>query len=268
MLTTEQLAQYRRDGVICLRQIFDAEWIKLARHGIDRNIKNPGAFYRDHTGQDGAGRYVFAFWNWPDIPEFKQLVFGAPAGALAADLLATDRVRLLMDNWFMREAGCTSGAPWHHDEPYFDFEGQMCIVWVPLEGLSAQDGLTFVRGSHTWGKLFVAEQFSENVPFDCYGDAYLPMPEFAAGRGQYEFLRWDLHPGDCLAFDFRTVHGATEPRQNSMTTHRMTLRMGGDDIVFRPRGEWTREISDHLITLGQEPGTRLNNPLTPVIYER
>ena len=38
-----------------------------------------------------------------------------------------------MDNWFFREAGSKSGAPFHHDISYFDFEGTMCVLWLPLE---------------------------------------------------------------------------------------------------------------------------------------
>ena len=268
MLTAQQLKRYQRDGVLCLRQIFDATWLARARRGIERNIEKPGLFFRDHTGRDAAGRYVFAFWNWRDIPEFEQLVFSAPLGALGADLLNTDRVRLLMDNWFMREAGATNGAPWHHDEPYFDFEGCMCIVWIPLEAVSAEDGLTFVQGSHRWGRLFAAEQFSDNVPFDCYGDRYHAMPDFTADRDRYRFMCWDTEPGDCLVFDFKTVHGATKPRHSGSTTHRITFRLGAEGVVFRPRGEWTREISNHLIGLGQKPGSRLDSPLTPIIFER
>ena len=267
MLTKQQLEQYHQDGVVCLRRIFDAEWIQTALAGIDRNLHNPGNFFRDHTADGSAGKYVFDFWNWREIPEFEQLVFSTPLGALGADLLGANRVRLLMDNWFRREAGAINGAPWHHDEPYFDFEGRMCIIWIPLEGLSARDGLTFIKGSHRWGKLYVAEQFSENVPFDCYGDGYHPLPDFDADPNRYDFLSWDLEPGDCLAFDFRAIHSATEQRQSSRTTHRVTFRMGGEDVVFRPRGEWTREISAHLISLGQEPGSPLDNPLTPIIFE-
>jgi len=48
----------------------------------------------------------------------------------------------------------------------------------------------------------------------------------------------------------------------------MTFRLGGEDVVFKPRGQWTREISDHLMALGQAPGATLDNPLTPVIHDK
>lgn len=265
MISPRQTARYRTDGVVCLRQVFDAEWIALAKAGIDRNIANPGPFFRDHTGPESAGRYLFDFWNWRDIPEFERLVFESPLGGIGERVLG-GRVRMLMDNWFVREAGSVDGAPWHHDEPYFDFEGRMCIVWMPLESVRANRGLTFVRGSHDWGRLYAAQQFSDNVPFDCHGDEYHPMPDFDGDRQRYDFLSWDLDPGDCLVFDFRTVHRASDrARSADRTTRRMTFRMGGQDTVFRPRGEWTRQISEHLIGLGQMPGAALDNPLTPLI---
>jgi len=266
MINEDQIEQYHQNGVTCLRSVFAQEWIDLARKGIARNISNPGPFFRDHTGEGSTGRYVFDFWNWREIPEFRDLIFRPPLGKLGAQDLGRDRVLMLMDNWFMRESGSVNGAPWHHDEPYFDFIGRMCIVWVPLEKVSAAQGLTFVRGSHNWGRLYAAPQFSDTVPFDCVGDEYLPMPEFDSDL--HEFLSWDLQPGDCLVFDFRTIHAAGAKHSAPTTSHRMTFRLGGDDVIFEPRGVWTREISDHLISLGQASGKPLDNPLTPVVFER
>ena len=268
MISKTDIESFNTAGVVCLPGVFESKWIALARKGIERNIASPGPFFRDHTSTGSPGRYVFDFWNWRDIPEFQELMFDSPLGELGAQFLGARRVRMLMDNWFMRESGSASGAPWHHDEPYFDFEGRMCIVWMPLEAVSAGQGLTFVRGSHNWGQLYVAEQFSENVPFDAAGDDYEPMPDFDNDTGEYDFLSWDLEPGDCLVFDFRTIHSAgRRQRSAQQTTHRMTFRLGGEGVVFQPRGQWTREISDHLTGLGQTPGATLDNPLTPVIFD-
>jgi hypothetical protein len=263
-----QLERYRRDGVICLRQAFAPRWLALARRGIERSLGSPGPFFRDHTRAGSSGRYLFDFWNWRRVPEFERLIFESPLGEIGAGILDRERVLMLMDNWFMQEAGATSGAPWHHDEPYFDFEGAMCIVWIPLESVSADQGLTFVAGSHDWGRLFVAEQFSENVPFDGGGGGYETMPDFGDGDGQYRFVSWDLDPGDCLVFDFRTIHRASQISAIAReTTHRMTFRLGGDDVLFRPRGSWTQEITDHLVALGQMRGGVIDNPLNPEIWD-
>ena len=91
------------------------------------------------------------------------------------------------------------------------------------------------------------------------------MPDIHGGG--YDSISWDLAPGDCLVFDFRTIHAGGRERATG-TMRRMTFRLGGEDVRFEPRGEWTREISDHLVGQGQHPGQPLDNPLTPVIYAR
>jgi hypothetical protein len=67
-----------------------------------------------------------------------------------------------------------------------------------------------------------------------------------------------------LVFDFRTVHAATHPgRASDRDSHRMTLRFAAEGTIVRPRGPWTREISDHLIAQGQQVGAPLDCPLMP-----
>jgi len=267
LVTRTDLDQYLEDGVVCLRRVFDSCWIERTRAGIQRNLKHPGRFFRDHTPDDSPGRYVFDYWTWPAIPEFRDLVYHSPAAGVAARLLQSARVCMAMDNWFLREAGATTGAPWHHDEPYFDFEGRLCILWFALEPVSAEEGLCFIAGSHRWGKLFVAPQFSANVPFHCTGDAYELVPDLDSCPDRYRRLSFDTEPGDCLVFDFRTLHGsgARQQRLPAATSHRMSLRFGAEGTVFRPRGQWTEEQSRYLMEAGQVVGEPLDCPLTPLL---
>ena len=64
-----------------------------------------------------------------------------------------------MDNCFFREAGSKSFPPFHHDISYFDFEGNMCVLWLPLEQVIKDEGISFVKGSHLWNKLFLRTRF-------------------------------------------------------------------------------------------------------------
>ena len=57
--------------------------------------------------------------------EFKDFVFNSPTSKIAAELLEAQKINLVMDNWFFREAGSKSSPPFHHDISYFDFEGSM-----------------------------------------------------------------------------------------------------------------------------------------------
>ena len=55
-----------------------------------------------------------------------------------------------MDNWFFREAGSKSGAPFHHDISYFDFEGFMCVLWLLLASVKSKRALLGLK-DHTFG---------------------------------------------------------------------------------------------------------------------
>ena len=270
VITSEVKERYNEDGVVCLRNVISEEWIDCTRAGIARNLGQPGHFFRDQTPADSPGRYVFDYWSWQQIPEFAKLILRSPIAAIVGELLEAAHLNLLMDNWFMRESGATSGAPWHHDEPYFDFSGgRKCVFWFPLEPVGVSEGLTFLAGSHCWGKLFMPSNFREKLPFEGDMTGYLPIDSIDFGAPEHRFLNWEMEVGDCLIFDFRTLHVATtETGALPSTIHRMSLRFGDQGVRFKPRGEWTLETSMHLESLGCKPDKPVDCELLPRVWER
>ncbi len=259
-------ASYRHHGVVCLRGMVREPWLDWARAGIEEGLANPGPFFRDQTPPGSPARYLFDYWNWPRIDGLRRLVREPGLAEHVASLLKADTLHLLMDNWFLREAGATNGAPWHHDEPYFDFSGgDKCVLWFPLEAASADEGLTFLSGSHRSGRLYMPQNFREHRAFDGDLADYHATDDIESSTAPR--LAFDLAPGDCLVFDFRTLHRATNgtaplPR----TIHRLSLRYGDGNVVFHPRGAWTREISDHLLALGQPLDDTIDCELLPRVY--
>jgi len=247
-------ASYDRDGVVCLRQAFAPHWLGQIADGIAQDCARPHRFFRDETPPGSPAKYLFGFWSWPDNPALRDVVFNSPAAGIAGRLMGADAVTMIMDNWFLREAGATNGAPWHHDEPYFDFDGgRMCAIWIPLEPASREEALTFAAGSHRWGKLFMPFDFRDRVAFDgvaAHG-GYAALPDIDGAPETYRLIAWALEPGDCLVFDLRTLHCATAgTRPLPRTIRRLSLRFGDQDVRFRPRGVWTEEITRFLIDQG------------------
>ena len=268
MITSEVQERYRKDGVVCLRNVISEKWIDCTRAGIARNLEQPGRFFRDQTPADSPGRYVFDYWSWQQIPEFAKLIMDSPIAGIVGELLEAVHLNLLMDNWFMRESGATAGAPWHHDEPYFDFSGgKKCVFWFPLEPVGVSEGLTFLAGSHDWNKLFMPSNFREKKPFKGDMKGYLPIDSIEFDAPEHQFLNWEMEVGDCLIFDFRTLHVATtEVGELPSTIHRMSLRFGDQDVRFKPRGEWTLETSDHLKSLGCRQDDHIDCDLLPKVW--
>ena len=265
-INAESIGSYRQHGAVCLRKLIPEHWLETCRRGVSRSIENPGRFFRDYTATDSPSRYLFDYWIWQDIPEMRQFVLESDLAESIAGLLQADRLTLLMDQWFRREAGSTNAAVWHQDEPYFDFyDGKKCIAWFPLEDTSRDEGLTLLSGSHCWNKLYMAQNFGEKRPFAGDSSRYHEIEDF--DRQDHHFLSWDMEPGDCLIFDFRTLHRATShDRICARTLHRMSLRYGDQDVRFQPRGEWTAEISSHLRKLGQNNRAAIDCNLCPVVF--
>ncbi len=269
IITPEIRNQYLVDGVVCLRKAIDDKWLDITRRGVSRNLDQPGRFFRDQTPADSPARYVFDYWSWQSIPEFEELIRESPISEIVADLLEAEKLNLLMDNWFMREAGATSGAPWHHDEPYFDFTGgRKCVFWFPLEPVNVSEGLTFLAGSHSWNKLFMPFDFRDKKPFDGDMSDYSPIERVNFDAPEHRMLSWEMEEGDCLIFDFRVLHAATTGEGALPSTiHRMSLRYGDQDVRFIPRGEWTLETSEFLKGLGCQSGGSVECDLLPRVWQ-
>jgi len=108
----------------------------------------------------------------------------------------------------VKAPGADEPTPWHHDHPYYCLDGfETCSLWIPLDDVPRDSAVEFIAGSHQWGRLFQPRMFvGEDYPPSA--DGFEIMPDIDGHRDDYEILSFDLEPGDCAAFHFRTVHGA------------------------------------------------------------
>jgi len=263
--------QFRRDGVVALRDRFDPDWLETLSGTIDEALRSPGPNLVNHSKTSGAPAYYEDFWSWNRYPGFRRFVHESPCAAIAAELLGARRINLVMDNWFLREAGSQSRPPFHHDISYFDFDGTMCVLWLPLEPVSADNGIAFVKGSHLWDKLFLRVRFADGHRVDgeaceVNGECYEPPPDVAADPGRYDLVRFDLDLGDCIYFDMRTLHGALSTLDPTETVRRYTLRMSAEDGRIRYRGDWARAEREIFEAAGYGEGDALDGSFFPRLW--
>ncbi|MEM6973262.1 MAG: phytanoyl-CoA dioxygenase family protein [Pseudomonadota bacterium] len=271
-------AAFQRDGAVCLRGAFDPAWLKTLGEGIEADIAAPSPRFARHTKEPDAPAYLEDFWVWNDYPQFRRFVHESPCGELAARLLGAPSANLVMDNWFLREAGSRSRPPFHQDLAYFDFEGTMCVLWLPLEPVNRENGIAFVRGSHLWDKLFMRVRFADGhqqdgpAPNDdgveVNGRRYHAPPDIAADPGAYDILQWDLDAGDCIFFDMRTLHGGLSETVPTKTVRRFTLRMTAPDGMIRYRGDWAAGERAMFEAEGYRDGDRIAGDFFPQLWPR
>ena len=97
-LTQEDIARFQEDGAICLRRVFDNEWLAKVERGIEKNLAQPSQYSEKLRGQTGSGFYFNDYCNWQTIDEFRDFAFNSPAPELAA-LLMQSEVSFGRDNF-------------------------------------------------------------------------------------------------------------------------------------------------------------------------
>ncbi len=270
-LSPEEIAAFRRDGAVALREVFSEDWIDLLRRGIEADLESPAPNLGNHCKDPAAPAYWEDFWCWSHFPEFERFVRESPCAGIAAQLLGAERINLVMDNWFLREAGSRSRPPFHHDISYFDFTGSMCVLWLPLEPVTKENGIAFVRGSHLWNKLFLRVRFDDGhrvdgEAFEVGGQRYEAPPDIEADPGAYDLLGFDLDLGDCVYFDMRTLHGSLSTVTPSETVRRYTLRMTAEDGQIRYRGDWAKEERAIFEAQGYRDGDAIAGDFFPQLW--
>ena len=120
--------------------------------------------------------------------------------------------------------------------------------------------LRCVAGSHRWPKPVLPTRWLKEDKFYPNEEDYIPVPDPDAE--DMKVLEWDLEPGDAVAFNFKTLHGA---RGNTSTQRRraFSLRFVGDDARYVERpGRTSPPFPGHDMRAGE----RLREDWFPVIH--
>ena len=87
----------REDGVVCLRGVFDDDWLDTIARSIERGRAQPSPMYLDYSAETKPGTYCTDMWIWRENPEMHRFIFDSPAAALVGDLMGVDSVVLVTD---------------------------------------------------------------------------------------------------------------------------------------------------------------------------
>ena len=256
----ETIAAYARDGVVVLRGLF-ADWVEPLRTGIAELMANPGPFERTLQPQDGSAPFFQDLCNWQRIAPFRDFVFQSHAGEAAALLMGSRRARFFHDHVLVKQPGSSTVTPWHQDQPYYCVKGRQSVsFWIALDPVARDVAMECVRGSHRWGRDFRPMRFDGTRLYE--NDGFEVMPDIDALRGELDVASWQVEPGDAIAFNFRTVHGA--PANHSPIPRRIfSARWVGDDALFAYRGG---RGSPPITGLDLKDGDPFDAPQFPVVY--
>lgn len=254
---------YESDGVVLIKGLF-RDWVDILRAGIERNMTRPGPYSSENLTDGETGRFFDDYCNWNRIPEFSEVILSSEIGNAAAELMQSQTVQVFHDHVLVKEPGTSKPTPWHQDSPYYFVEGRQTVsFWTPLDPVN-EATLRCVAGSHHWDKPVLPTRWLSGKDFYPDEDLYMPVPEIDSNPETYRILEWEMEPGDAVAFDYKTLHGA---RGNDSKTRRraFSLRLFGDDARYVTRaGPTSPPFPGH----GMRDGERLRQDWFPVIHHQ
>ena len=277
-ITPDEVETYHRDGVLLLPGMFDKDWIELLNKGLDANIEAPTRrsriWYKDTSGRS----MFYDHTAWKGIEEYRKFIFNSPAAQICGQLMRSTTINFFFDSVFVRSTGTQFETPWHQDEPYWSVEGyDACSIWMPLGPVKRKNALSFVPGSHRLKTVFKQYNFGDlnpvrkkNVDQVDFSDiAEQEFPDINADPERFGVVSWDMQPGDCIAFNGRTMHGGSGKLDDGCELRVFTTKWVGDDvrIKFRDCG-MDPDHSPDMIEKGLKPGDRPDTDLYPQIWKR
>ncbi|MGZ8752656.1 MAG: phytanoyl-CoA dioxygenase family protein [Acidimicrobiia bacterium] len=271
-VTADEVESFRRDGVVCLRELLDPASVGALAGPIDALLGEPEM--ADLTGMAGmagalpgegaTGRFSAGVDHWRTHPAFRAFAADSALPVAVGALLRSNRVTLWEDSVLVKEPGTRERTVWHQDLGYFNVDGEkLCTTWVPLDPVTAATGaVRFARGSHTWDASFRPNFFVTDDPIPGTEGDEVPDVDALAARGDVEILCFDLGPGDLTVHHARTLHAAGA--NTSATTRRraVSVRYCGDDARYHLRPGMPPKA--HHADL--RDGEILGDPACPVVW--
>jgi ectoine hydroxylase-related dioxygenase (phytanoyl-CoA dioxygenase family) len=236
-----------------------APWVEELRAGIQRNMDEPGQYASENLKPGETGRFFDDYCNWERIPEFADVIRQPAVADAAAALMRSRTVQMFHDHVLVKEAQTSKPTPWHQDGPYYFVEGRQTVsFWSPLDPVR-EASLRCVAGSHLWEKQVLPVRWLSDTNFYPDPSAYMPVPNPDA-EGM-KVLEWEMEPGDAVAFNFLTLHGA-RGNEAGIRRRAFSLRLVGDDAHYVERpGRTSPPYPGH----DMQPGQRLRADWFPYL---
>jgi ectoine hydroxylase-related dioxygenase (phytanoyl-CoA dioxygenase family) len=257
------VADFARDGAVCLRQLLSPVEVALLRDGIEANLAEPSERAKIASRPDDPGRFFEDFCNWQRIAAFERFVRDTPVALAAQRLMRSRTVRMYHDHVLVKEPGTRQRTPWHQDQPYYNIDGlQNISFWIPVDPVPRANTLEFVAGSHL-GPWLMPRTFMDNQAKWFPEGSLQDLPDIEADRSAHPILGWDVQPGDVVCFHMLALHAAggfDGPGRRRV----FSVRFMGDDTRHAPRN-W--KTSPEFPGLAEQlpAGAPMDHPLFPVL---
>ena len=198
-LSDSQLAEYRRDGFLIVRQMFTPEEITLLGDTARRD-KALDEHAIDRADSQGTASRL-ALWNHPGDNIYGMFARSDTMVGAMSQIL-DDEPYHYHSKMIMKEPKVGGAWEWHQDYGYWYQNGvltpNLCSVMIAVDRATRENGcLQVIRGSHHMGR----------VDHGRNGDqAGADMERVNVALERMELVYCEMEPGDAVMFHSNTLH--------------------------------------------------------------
>ena len=160
MLTSEQVAQFQRDGFLLGGKALSDETVDLLNEEVARVIRDRDAGGRQpvlcHNFARAQGQTVWQIVNiWEASEAFHGIIANPRIVEEVAQLTGASALRIWHDQIQYKTATDGGVNMWHQDSPYWPIltpKTAQVTAWVALDDVDEENGcMSMVAGSYKWG---------------------------------------------------------------------------------------------------------------------
>lgn len=258
-LSDDQVAQFRRDGFIRLKDVFNAD--ELRHYGQEITwltiaLNTQTVPLEQRSTYDRAFLQIMNLWEQGGPA--REFVFGRRLAGIAAALLQVEGVRLYHDQSLYKEPG-GGITPAHADQYYWPVDSDRCVTaWVPLQAVPREMGpLAFFAGSQQveFGRdLGISDDSEREITANMEAQGFPVVDEpFALGEVSFH-LGWTFHRAG--------PNKSTQPRSV------MTVIYMDRDMRLKAPENHMQQDDWRKWCPGAQVGEVIDTPKNPVLFER
>ncbi|MCW5547755.1 MAG: phytanoyl-CoA dioxygenase family protein [Opitutaceae bacterium] len=256
-LTADQIAQFRRDGYIKLKDVLSAE--AIAHYGpiITSEVYRLNTMHLPIEQRDTYNKAFLQVGNiWTKNDQVKELCWSQRLARMATELLGVTGVRMYHDQALYKEPG-GGVTPWHADQYYWPLSSANTVTaWIPLQATPMEMGpLAFAKGSHRFEagrELGISDESEKEIGRSMQEHNY-PLDDTPFDLGEVSFhYGWTFH---------RAGRNVSDRPRAVMTI----IYMDEDMRLIAPDTK-AREGDRAAFASDVEVGGIMNGRMTPVIY--
>jgi ectoine hydroxylase-related dioxygenase (phytanoyl-CoA dioxygenase family) len=256
-LSEEQIAYYRENGFIKLKNVLAPELVAYMRETISAEVQRLNTQHIPLEERDTYSKAFLQIMNiWTQSDTVKELVFSKRLAKIATELMGVTGVRMYHDQALYKEAG-GGFTPWHADQYYWPLSNDNTVtVWMPLQQTPLEMGpLEFSAKSFKLqdGRTLKISDDSENTIYK-----KLTLNDFEQVIEPFDLGEVSFHSGWVF---HRAGANATDKMREVMTI----IYMDKDMRLKQPsnqnqQDDWDTWCPNAVV------GEVIDSPINPVLY--